>query len=287
MITAQQRPALAPVHEDPRARYIDVTPSFARKMLAPEINSCNRKIIPSAVAFYADAMEHGEWAITGEAIQFAGQIENQPTLLGGQHRLEAVAQTGITQRMLVVDGLDPTVYAVLDTGKPHGFRDVLSAMGQVDAAKVAAAARLAYLAEHDLLNNASGSTPKISNLRLQEWITYHVDFTSYANEAGTIRHAVPMNASAALVALWTLSQIDKNAAGEFFDGIKTGANLGTGDARLTLRNWFIRNGSSERAAVHLAMTYKAWNGFRQGRDVKTLRWSPAAPTRELFPKPAA
>lgn len=272
---------------DPRPRYVDVTPSLARKWLSPDINSHNRKIISNAVAFYADAMEHGEWAVTGETIQFAGDIDTAPTLLNGQHRLEAIAQTGITQRILIVDRLDPDVFAVLDTGKSRGFKDVLSAMGEADATKIAAAARLAYNVEQGAVSSkTNGGQSQISNVRLQQWFEAHPDFAKYGNESSALRKAVPINPSAAMVAMWRLHQIDTEAAGVFFTGLRTGANLDTGDGRLAMREWLVRNGGRQRGVVHLAMVFKAWNGWRNNRPVQMLRWNPEAPTREKFPEPS-
>lgn len=284
LATAETRET-APLTTRPRAFFMDVDPPQAEVWIDPDVNSSNRRVSPGVVAFYSDTMTRGEWAVTGESIQFAGNVETgRCTLLNGQHRLLAVIDSKTTQRLLIVDGLDPETFAVLDTGKTRSFSDVLSAAGETDTVFLSAGARLAYQVEAKTVTG-HGNATRISNLQLQEWLRANSDLVNYLADAHALRRVIAIKNSAALVASWMFHRIDNDAADEFLEGLRTGANLSPGDPRLALRTWMDRNGRNNRTAVHLAITIKAWNSWRQSRAVQLLRWNWDGAYRENFPEP--
>lgn len=74
-----------------------VTPALAEEML--EKNFSNRKINQRRVACYANDMKSGHWEkiVDGLALQF----DKEWNLLNGQHRLQAIVQSGIAQEMFI------------------------------------------------------------------------------------------------------------------------------------------------------------------------------------------
>ena len=270
----------------PRAYFMAVPPEQARKWLDPTINSRNRTVSEGVVEFYADSMDRGEWKVTGESLQFAGDaLSGNCTLMNGQHRLHAIDITDQAVTLLIVDHLDPTVFAVLDTGKTRGFKDVLSAEGHRDTSKIAAAIRLAFQVDHDMVTGHGGAKTRVSHSQLQKYFEENEDLATFISEAGALRRTTGITMSAALVAAWKFNTLDPDMAHEFLDGLKSGANLDPRDPRLALRRWLDRNARKTRASVHLAITYKAWNAYRTGRVVEVLRWSYVGESREKFPVP--
>lgn len=72
-----------------RMEWVFVSPERARTMLGR--NEGNRQRRPSTVSHYADQMKRGEWQQTHQPLAF----DEDGNLIDGQHRLAAVAQSGI------------------------------------------------------------------------------------------------------------------------------------------------------------------------------------------------
>lgn len=77
------------------AELVEITPELAKKLLSS--NDDNRKVNSSRVSQYAKAMAGGRWMETGQPII----VSEEGMLIDGQHRLEAIARSGCTLRMLV------------------------------------------------------------------------------------------------------------------------------------------------------------------------------------------
>ena len=97
-----------------------ITPAMASNMLET-INVKNRKIRPAVVGRYAEMMQKGHWKLSPEAIVIA----NTGRLLNGQHRLSAVAKSGVAVRFLVIRGPNEDVFKVLDRGSVRSTSDAL------------------------------------------------------------------------------------------------------------------------------------------------------------------
>lgn len=87
-----------------------ITPELAAEMLKK--NEGNRPLSSSVVRKYVDAMTRGDWQETHQGIAFG---ENG-RLLDGQHRLAAITQSGIAQRMLVSTGIPDRSFMIFDAG---------------------------------------------------------------------------------------------------------------------------------------------------------------------------
>jgi hypothetical protein len=67
---------------------VTITPELAGQLLA--MNTENRRLRPSHVAYLARAIERGEWQMPPDAIM----VSDSGRLLNGQHRLTAVVRSG-------------------------------------------------------------------------------------------------------------------------------------------------------------------------------------------------
>jgi hypothetical protein len=101
-------------------RKITVTPEMAAAWLKKR-NTHNRTIRVLAVERYISDMKSGRWRLIGNPISF----DESGTLLDGQHRLAAVAQSGIACEFFVVAGLsdDPGTWLSIDAGVPRAQAD--------------------------------------------------------------------------------------------------------------------------------------------------------------------
>jgi hypothetical protein len=88
---------------------------------------------------------------------------------------------------------------------------------------------------------------------------------------------------------YVLGQLDGDARDLFFDGISTGAGLPQGSPILLLRDWLQKEragrGRVRSQVIEIAMVFKAWNAWRDGRSLRRLRWRTEGDYPELFPAP--
>jgi hypothetical protein len=68
-------------------------------------NAHHRKVKQKKIDNYVQDLEEGRWRLNGKTITF----DSNGRLLGGQHRLHAVVQSGKSLTTLVVRGLDPEI----------------------------------------------------------------------------------------------------------------------------------------------------------------------------------
>ncbi len=97
---------------------MDVTPHVATEMLATSAG--NRQIRRWHVDMLAAAMHRGEWKLTHQGVAF----DWNGALRDAHHRLMACAQSGVTVRMLVTLGLDPSAFDAVDQGVNRTLTDI-------------------------------------------------------------------------------------------------------------------------------------------------------------------
>jgi hypothetical protein len=111
------------------------TPELAKRALSH--NNQNRNKSHHTISAYARDMANGDWVTTGDPIRF----DSKGNLIDGQHRLEAVVESGLKIPFLVVYGLDTRARHALDIGRKRSPADVLGLMGYHRTTRLAAAAR--------------------------------------------------------------------------------------------------------------------------------------------------
>jgi hypothetical protein len=264
----------------PQYEVIQVTPKLAEKWLNQ--NTHNRRVRENAVIGYARDMEAGNWSENGESIKFAAD----GTLLDGQHRLHAIALSGVTLPMLVVTGLRNAAQETMDDGRKRTVADALTLRGEHNAVQLAAVTRRAYMWRQGVYRNAGLQPPTNSecltfledNPRLRESTTVAV----------SLRKPTGLPASVIGLAHWVFFGIDAEDATWFFDRLGTGAGL-----EQYHPIWTLRKRSAEIAQesgrvpedMLLAFVIKAWNAYRDGTEMKLLRFKPGGAMPEKFPLP--
>lgn len=129
-----------------------ITPEIAKRYL--EQNRLNyRKLNPKLVAKYAKDMADENW--TQEHPQGIA-FDKDGNLGDGQHRLRAIAASGVTIRMWVLRGCDPAALYDVDRGQIRTEADLLRSRGfreDVDTRRAISVARY-------MLTGIKGGAPK-------------------------------------------------------------------------------------------------------------------------------
>lgn len=107
-----------------------ITPALAEEYLRH--NTCNRQLRKNIVDYYASIMEKGQWMLNGEGIIF----NELGVLVDGQHRLAAVAKSGVNVEMLVVRNVNKDSFATIDSGITRKVSDTFFVKGIPNANNV-------------------------------------------------------------------------------------------------------------------------------------------------------
>lgn len=116
---------------------VKVTPELAAKFL--ESNNNNRNVRKGHVSKLAEAMLSGEWKLSPQPVSIAKNVR----LLDGQHRLLAIVQSGVPQNMMICEGVEESVFDVIDIGAKRSYSD-LSGLPKPVAITVSTLAKLYY-----------------------------------------------------------------------------------------------------------------------------------------------
>ncbi|HET7443130.1 MAG TPA: hypothetical protein VFJ57_00580 [Solirubrobacterales bacterium] len=261
------------------SRIEDLSPADARALL--EQNTHNRSMRQDYVRKLAAAMERGEWRENGEPIQIA----EDGTLLNGQHRLHAVVKSGVTVPFLVIRGLPVVSQATMDAGLRRNLSDVLALHGENETANLAAMLAMLYRYRNGHRLNNSGSTAPTS----QEALALLADEPGIKEGLPLARQVLRdtgLRISVTAVLIYLFDEADPGQGTRFFEGICQPDGLSSGNPIVALRSILERDQRDPTyrltSYVLFAMVIKAFNAWREGRDVFVLAFKPG--TREAFPK---
>jgi len=261
-----------------------VTPEYALKLL--EKNTMNRPCRQAVVDHYAKEMSSGNWMEdTGEAIKFS----KEGKLLDGQHRLMAVVKSGKGQNFHFVHGLDESTFHVLDTGAKRSPGDIMNIAGIDSGGAIASIISCHHRLKNGKFHRSASGHGKSSNLSATDllkiynqnptlWKSIHSrsDFY-YRNLSRVIERSL-------LGGLYTLFyHVNPSDADDFMTQLSTGEKISNKSISL-LRKKLIDAKLSPQLTmpvdVKIGLIIKTWNYFRQGREMKILKY---APLEEQFP----
>ncbi|MFD5508967.1 hypothetical protein ACFWIB_14490 [Streptomyces sp. NPDC127051] len=274
-------------------RVVTVTPDLAEKWLSQNIR--NRNLRDKAIMAYARDMEAGNWAENGEGLKFAkGGVllldGPQPLyggpLLDGQHRLHAICLSGVTLTMLVVTGLEGSAQETMDDGRKRTLADALNLRNESNSVILGALLRRALMWEMGQFRNTGAYTP--TNAECLAFLEDHPECRESALIAAAVRKPSKLPASILGLTHWLFTGIDRGDSVWFFDRLASGAEL-----RQYHPVWTLRKRATELADetgripedMLLAFVIKAWNAYRDGTELRLLRFKPGGATAEKFPLP--
>lgn len=260
----------ARIHDGKRGQFteekpVSITPVMAEVMLLRNVN--NRKIRASKVQSYRRAIREGRWKVTHQGVAF----DIDGVLRDGQHRLTAIAAEGRSVQMAVTFGMDPTSFAVIDTGGVRNAADVLLINKRGGGKYLATAARTMVIARSDYPR----ANPKIDNDEIDSFVEKNVDFAEFYERASPVRSALKCGAGviAGLYAIHS-SGAPTVLLAAFMECVRTGVGFkSSNDAALKLRNAILKGTVESRFPVTMAAsTVIAWNFWISGQSAKSLAW---------------
>lgn len=250
---------------------VTITPEYARELLKKNQN--NRPLHVSRVKLFEAELRDGNFKLThqGIAIGCSGQ------LLDGQHRLHAIANTGISAPLMVATGVPDESFAVLDTGIKRGASDVLAICGSQNRVEVASAIRLYlhYVNLPGLVWNGHTATQNATTSKvLSEYKSNPTGWQWAAKLAKSSimpRVVVP----APIGCLFYLAAVHhgygQNYISKFAHKLRHGLNLSTGDPILAYRNRMMLSTSRPNSQAKLADCIKLFNAYSTRQSLKIFK----------------
>lgn len=260
---------------------VDVTPRDARELL--EANTHNRSLRPDYVRKLAAAMQRGEWTVNGEPIQIA----KDGTLLNGQHRLNAVVESGTTVPLLVIRGLPISAQTTMDGGLRRNLSDVLALHGESETANLGAMISMLYRYRNGHRLNNSGHTAPTATEALA-LLEAEPGLKDGLPPARKVTRETGLRMSVTAVLIYLFEEVDPGQSERFFEALCEPADEPPGSPVIALRSILERSRKEQTykltSYVIFAMVIKAFNAWREGRDVFVLSFKPWGATPEAFPK---
>lgn len=249
-----------------KARKVKVTPQLAKQWL--KTNEDNRNVSEEWVKKLARGMSKDDFPNVGETIKF----DTDGHLIDGQHRLMAVVLADKTIEFFVIEGIERDNRYRMDQGRTRKPSDELTMKHHLPNAQMAVATvRIVLMWQIEVIKSQTFTPTN------QEIIDYAVENAELVNQA--VRYGMNLRGDIGALpsptaALYFLTyQIDAGEALQFWELVKTGEGLHSGDPELTLRGAITRlrgKGGEKNPKTFMAMVAKAWNARREGKKIKVL-----------------
>lgn len=276
--------AVAPLIPKITSERVLVTPEIAEEWL--KANKKNRPMYQSTVDRYAQAMVRGEWTLSNDAITFDWDGD----LANGQHRLQAVVKTGLAQEFLVLTGVDPEMIDIADSGRKRSLADHLAMRGEKNVLILAGGLMALWEFRRlwaELPVNPGPSIPQM--LALYYSLGEIRPSVAVAGAAAGRPGLAPSTGFACHYEFSRLPAPDSERdANAFFSQLVKGEGLNSTHPILALRRQLEENRTSHRKLPRThqaALTIKAWNAWREGRELRLLIWRAGGSRPQPFPQP--
>lgn len=259
-----------------------ITPDEARTLL--KNNSVNRPLIASQLASLEAELKRGGMQLTHQGIA----VSSTGKLLDGQHRLHAIANTGISARMLYSWDLPDSVFSVLDSGSKRSASDVLHTDGAINTTAMAAAIRLFIFWKRMPELVWVGKLPKTYATNTTILEEYHCDPDAWQWAASTVmRHQKNrVLAPGPMGCLLYLAATRGSFSGEYLETfcaeLSSGANLPARHPILAYRAKVISTAALSSSQGRLADYIKLLNAYTTGQQLKIFKSQPFPPMPSLI-----
>lgn len=253
-----------------KTEIVMVTPEMAKSFL--EMNTRNRPVNQSQLLLFVEQLTRGEMQLTHQGIA----ISETGVLLDGQHRLMAIAKTGISAQLLVSTGLPDSVFTVLDSGAKRKARDVLAMDGAKNSSSTASGIRL-YLMYTQAPNAVwTGHLP----LRLGSMTAIHDEFkrdraswtlaSSLASSYSATGIIAPGPMSCLVYVALRHCHYSSSFVEDFLMRLKIGNDLSLGNPLLAYRTKRFGEGAWS-LQQRLADYIKLFNAYSSGLQLKIFK----------------
>jgi hypothetical protein len=252
-------------HGNPSMAVMEVTPALARAWLMTNVG--NRPASSAHVKKIQKAITEGRWKLTGDPIRFS----ESGKLIDGQHRLQAIVNSGVTVRAVVMHGLQDSIFDVIDIGKGRGRSDLLCIdIGlPVETSKIlGTAASIAY--DYEQGNYKFGGRADMNEV--VDFVHRNPDLIVSSEFAQQLpRHNLPVPRSIAAMFHFFASRRDADHADAFLTRFMVGTVTGAGDRLLDMRNLCFSAQVARRPLSKsevIGRLIKIWNAELRGSPIK-------------------
>jgi hypothetical protein len=261
-----------------------ITPADAREML--ERNVHNRPLTKSALVRLQRAIGQDEWQLNGATIV----LDDEGTVLDGQHRLIACVNADKPIVSLIAQGLPVESQATMDTGGA-GSRNLAQFLAmppdpEKSATQLAAALGVIHRVRNGGMKRQSTTYPSI--IEATEILAAEPNIRGSLPVGKRANHALKIPAGLAAALHYLFSEVDGEAADDYFSILMSGAGLEETDPLFVLRKKLEQRAAKrhdrERQEVVGAWMIKAWNWWLEGRAVSRIYWVSGGPKAETFPQ---
>jgi len=197
-------------------------------------NGQNRVMSPSRLALYESNLKKGEWEFNGQSIS----ISKKGVLLNGQHRLQAIVNSGFSMEAVVCFGVEDDSYKTIDQGKKRNSADFISRLNSsitfVEATTLSSAFHWndRYQAKVLLTRRGKLSIEQIEkNMEDPCWIELARKIKKIPKK---LRFFIPQ--AIILCLFYYFFKIEEGLAEYFFKKLLTGENLSLNNIVFRLRN---------------------------------------------------
>jgi hypothetical protein len=238
-------------------------------------NPENRALNVRLLSKLASDLVGGRWQFNGESIVVASSGE----LNDGQHRLEAVLQTGIPIRSVIAFGVPRESRATLDMGRVRSMADQLAVAGVASAALVSAIARVVMGWER----GGGEDFRQVGWLTISEMIDRALtdellgEATRYASSRYHFANSI-LPGSAIGACFYLFARVDHGAATDFMDRVCIGDALDREDAAYATRRALLMVDHHRRNDL-CAIVLRGWAFHRAGKRPTPKDFA------ELYPLP--
>jgi len=254
---------------------LDLTPKIATDWI-DHCNTHNRKLSDAHVEYLADEMKAGRWRLTHQGIAFS----DNRVLLDGQHRLWAVALSGVTVPTRVFVNEPSEAMEVLDTGQRRNDQilSLSAGLGEVSREDLATL-RAMFIGQGQQRRRSPGEEGEL--------LSRHMEAVRFALEclrsSGKLKNLATATTRAVLARAWYSA--DHARLRHFAEVLVTGRPIGEHDEPIILLFQFLVSvpGSRNAAGRHecYRKTERALSAFLNRERLTRLYAAP----HELFPLP--
>lgn len=268
-----------------------ITPEIAREMLSFNVAD-NRNVSPNNVNDLAESLKAGRYIPTGSPII----ISTLGKVIDGQHRLLACVKSGVPMDMVVISGVDPKAYAVIDRGLKRSIADGLRLHGYSNSAQLssAAAVLMQWVQGKRRSTLISGATSKTDSNEINDFILDNPNlFSTFSAMTHSTAVAPKSWNSAWLIMSWEMLKNDQpigegSPSDHFLQVIRTGHHTGTEEDNKTIN---IRSALERRRAGvnkdtdylwEIGMMISGWNKLVSGGSLNQPRFQTSTPIPEIL-----
>jgi hypothetical protein len=280
--------------DPPPATVMTITPEMAAEFMGRNVK--NRKgIRADDVNKYARDIVAGAWIVNGETIKVA----RNGHVLDGQHRFLGCMRAGMPFRSYIVTGLPPEAQDTIDCGITRTAADQLDLHDEYQPKSLAAISRWAIRWAAGARGRSVKGTIKPSHSEIIGFVRVNPEIRDATRFGINARGRYKLvRVSVYGMAWWLFTHIDggvysdlsRHRAEDFLEKAVTGADVGIGNPAYSLRERFRRASPLEmderlNEYEQLALFITAWNGWRDGKEMRRIPLPHGGLTTRNFPEP--